>query len=101
MESLKDSISEGLLHFSCLLQFFLELRQEQTVVLMVAFEGQSLISDFSCSLQFGTSDGRVKVSGSPGAEGLCIAGDRTGTRILIFLTGKGALLRITQVNAHP
>lgn len=48
-------------------------------------------------MQFGTSDGRVKISGGTAVESLLVGGDRSATKALCFLKGKGALLRITKV----
>lgn len=49
------------------------------------------------SWQVGTSDGRIKIVGRPGVERLMLGNDASGTRALSFLSGKGALVRVTQV----
>lgn len=49
--------------------------------------------------QVGTTDGRLKLIGRRGVEVLLVGDDASGTRQLLFLSGKGALARVTEVSA--
>ena len=49
-------------------------------------------------MQVGTTDGRVKIVGKAGVEALLTGTDQSPTKILQFLPGKGALVRVTEAS---
>jgi len=54
-----------------------------------------------CFMQVGTQDGRVKVIGETGVEALLLDQDKSASRDLQFLHGKGAIANITQGPPPP
>ena len=48
-------------------------------------------------MQVGAKDGRIKIVGREGVEATLTSDTRSSTRYMQFLTGRGVLLRITEV----
>ena len=55
------------------------------------------MSSLECYAQIGSKDGRIKIVGREGVEATLSSETPSSTRYMQFLTGRGVLLRITEV----